>query len=190
MASAHQAARVMAASGALALSDAGLADDPFVAVLGEFAEGAAPVEMSAAIEHAKDHVSWSKYQLTEWTSRLADRSKAATMVGPFGTLDHDSLAFGYYHVRPNAVYHEHGHAAREVYLILEGEVDFLSADRWQLLGPGEVSVQEPEVVHGLQTRNQPIVCFWAWTGDVASPIWGLDESGKKFYPTREAAPRP
>ena len=190
MASADQAARVLAASGARALSDAGLEGDPFVAVLEEFAEGAAPVGIAAAIEQASPHVSWSKYEMTEWTSQLADRSKAATLVGPFGTIDHESLAIGYYHVGPGAIYHEHGHAAREVYLILEGEVDFLTADGWRNLGPGEATVQEPEVVHGLQTREQPIVCFWAWAGDVASPIWGLDESGTKFYPTREIAPRP
>ena len=105
-------------------------------------------------------------------------------MGPRGPIVNDELAFGMYCVGPDAVYPEHGHPAREAYLIVAGTTEFFSAGGWKTLRPGQASVQEPESVHGLRTANNGILCFWAWTGDVASPIWGLDENGSRFFPDR------
>ena len=69
-----------------------------------------------------------------------------------------------------------------MYLIVEGECEFLSGDGWGTLSVGEASIQEPETVHALNTVKDPLVVFWAWTGNISSPIWAFDENGERFYP--------
>jgi len=59
-----------------------------------------------------------------------------------------------------------------------------AADGWRELGPGDTSVQQPEPVHALCTTEEPIHCFWVWTGDLTSPSWTLDDNGELFYPGR------
>ena len=141
-------------------------------------------DLAAAIADIDRHASWTSYATSNWSSRLADRSATATIVGPWAPITHDNLAFGVFCVGPDAVYHEHLHPAREVYLIVNGSTEFLTVDGWRWLGPGETSVQEPDVIHALRTGERPVLCFWVWTGDVGSPISAIDDNGGQFFPKR------
>ena len=179
------AAVVLASAGADALELAGLAGDPQTLALRDFAGDVGLTgDLIAAISAADEHSTWAGYVESDWARRLADRSAAATIVGPRGPIRRADLTFGFYRVGPHAIYPKHGHPARELYLIVSGHTEFLTADGWRTLGPGQASVQEPGVVHALRTADEPILCFWVWTGDVDSPIWGIDENGDRFFPER------
>ena len=172
-------ARELAAAAASALSRIGFAGDPITIALRRFAGADSDVPLSEAITAAESSATWTAYVPSNWTSRLADRSKTALVATT------DGLRFGAYHVGPHAVYHEHGHPAREVYLLVEGSCEFLTARGWRPLAAGDASVQEPDEVHALKTGDEGFVAFWAWVGDVESPIWGIDENGDRFLPERE-----
>ena len=203
------AASNLAAAAAPALENAGLGDDPQTIALREFDPSGRDLaerrlagprrdlledlldgvpgefgETADSIRAADRHASWASYASSAWSAALWDRSAAASIVGPRGPIVSDDLAFGIYCVGPDAVYPEHGHAARETYLILSGSTDFLTAEGWRTLSVGQASLQEPGVSHALRTGDQGILCFWVWSGDVTSPIWGLDENGSRFHPQR------
>ncbi len=140
--------------------------------------------MAAAIAGADDFATWTEYSASEWARPFLGRVAAAFLVGPSAPVFDDQLSFGMFVVAPDVFYPEHGHPAREVYLVVSGETEFLSAGGWRSLRAGEASVQEPEVTHALRTGSQGMLCFWAWTGDVRSPIWGFTDQGKRFTPHR------
>jgi len=140
--------------------------------------------MAAAMAAADEHATWTEYAPSEWAQPFVERMAAGFLVGPTAPVVSYDVSFGMFVVAPNTFYREHGHPAREVYVVVSGRTEFLSSDGWITLGPGDASVQEPEVTHALRTGSEGMLCFWAWTGDVSSAIWGFDQEGNRFIPQR------
>lgn len=120
---------------------------------------------------------WSRYYLpSAWAAPFLDKLAVTRLAAT------DGLAFGAFVVSPGVDYPEHCHDARELYLTLAGQPQFLSEQGWADLPPGSPSIQEPGVVHALRSGAVPAAFFWAWTGAVDSPIWAVGEGGRRFVP--------
>lgn len=147
----------------------------------------APSQMQAlsqAIAAVEFITSWAEYAPSDWADPFIGRMAPGFTVGPRGPIDRQDVAFGCFIVDRATFYPEHGHQAEEVYLIVAGHPWFLGADGWKQLGPGEASVQKPNVIHALRTEDEPMLCFWVWTGDPAAEIWALTADGARFYPPK------
>ncbi len=140
--------------------------------------------LAEAMVEADSIATWSEYADSAWAAGTIDRMAAGFVAGPGAPVSAAAVAFGMFVVAPDTYYPEHWHKAKEVYLVVAGSMDFLGADGWRRLGPGEASVQEPDVVHALRTGPDPMLCFWSWCGELDSPQWALDEQGRPFQPPR------
>lgn len=134
------------------------------------------------MERLAPFVRWAHYPVDAWTAPFAGRMVTGRLVGPDAPLPDTSLAFGVFAVEAGTSYPEHGHRAEELYFALGGDARFLGAGGWIDLPAGTASIQHPDVIHALETGSEPSLFFWAWTGEVSSRIWALDQDGRRFYP--------
>ena len=125
---------------------------------------------------------WTDYLPNPWANPFRRHMATATLVGRRGPIDDDEIAFGVFAVAPDTQYPEHGHRASEVYLTIAGDPLFLGESGWVALDPGRATLQRPDVVHALRTRATAALFSWAWSGEVDSRIWALDDNGERFYP--------
>lgn len=81
------------------------------------------------------------------------------------------MAAGFSLQAPNLFYPPHNHKAIEFYSPLSGTA------RWQLgntapqpQSPGSYIFHDRDVPHAMETADEPLLCLWAWIGDLDSPI--------------------
>lgn len=145
---------------------------------------AAPVtqELAAALAPLEPHLRWTDYLPSPWAEPFLGKMATGMLAGPAAPIESDSIAFGVFVVAPNTDYSDHGHEARELYLTVNGDPLFAKDGVWSSLDPGSATIQEPNEVHALRTRDHPMLVFWTWVGAIAAPIWGLDHYRQRFYP--------
>ena len=87
------------------------------------------------------------------------------LVGKLGPFVSDKIRLGVGAWGPHIKYPAHHHAAEEMYLLLAGSAWFeLEGEAPVRRGPGDVVYVCPSRVHGLHTREDPVVVFYLWQG--------------------------
>ncbi|MEM8989136.1 MAG: dimethylsulfonioproprionate lyase family protein [Pseudomonadota bacterium] len=137
---------------------------------------------------------------------LAEGMLAAQIAGSYGCFASTEMAAGLFLLAPGVHYPLHTHAAAEVYACLSGTLWIthgLDAAPFPLR-PGEVSLTPPHRLHALETRAEPALLAYIWTGEVICTNWwwsqGQDgawqrtawrrEPGEPWRPVRSEAVSP
>lgn len=104
---------------------------------------------------------------------LADNMLAAQVVGTYGCFASETVAAGYFLLRPGVQYPFHTHRAAEVYLCLSGVMGLQHGidGRPFDIGCGDHSVTPPDRLHELTVGSEPVVVAYVWHGDLTAPAW-------------------
>jgi mannose-6-phosphate isomerase-like protein (cupin superfamily) len=92
----------------------------------------------------------------------------AEIVGPKAPFHSDEVCFGLTLIGPQIYYPPHHHPAKELYFVLAGRAAW-TAEQTAILPPGAYILHEPDIVHAMRTREEPLLAIYSWTGDVVSP---------------------
>ena len=73
---------------------------------------------------------------------------------------------GFFIVAADVDYHDHRHGPTELYLPLSGRARYWTATGgWRQAAPGTAMVHAPWEWHAMQTRDEPVLIFWAWRNE-------------------------
>lgn len=120
---------------------------------------------AAALEALGPQISWYPKKGAEAVEDdFFNRHALATLVGPSdrpGCLEtRDDLRVGISLVAPNTPYPDHRHPPEELYLALtEGEWR-QELGPWFTPGPSGIVYNEPNILHGMRSLNQPQLALW------------------------------
>ena len=97
----------------------------------------------------------------------------ANVYGSTGVLSAEQFTAGIFLVTPNVYYPLHTHEAAEVYYCLAGSVEITHRfDASPIrLEQEKCSVTPAGRLHALQTREQPVLLAYVWTGNISAPNW-------------------
>lgn len=174
-------------------------DHPLMPLLsGALAAAEGPDELIEAVTAlASEGGFFRVYEGEGINATQADFMVGKHVVSPKGRLFNENARAGIFFLAPDFEYPMHNHAALEVYYVISGVVHVQNgvAAEPRRLGPGEYSVTPSGVPHALRTGEAPVVILYAWTGDLASPIywWTEEEDGswtRSIAKELVAAPRP
>ena len=154
------------------------------AVVGKWFDQTVQAPTSTYCQPLIDEIAISNDQLY-WTTvpedylgkSFADQFGFTQLVGPWKTegepavFKSEKIAVGFSLQAPNLFYAPHFHKAQEFYGVLSGTA------RWQLgklkparFPPGSFIFHDVDVPHAMETADEPLLCIWAWIGDLDSPI--------------------
>ena len=72
---------------------------------------------------------------------------------------------------PHIYYPPHRHKAVEFYGILSGTAQWQQGDgAWEAKEPGSFIYHESDIMHAMQTNDEPLLACYVWIGDIFSPI--------------------
>lgn len=125
-----------------------------------------PGPLRHALEDVGPFLSWSGGDY-ERPGGLADRYAFVEVVGPDGVLPAEALRFGFYLQAPETHYPSHSHAAEEFYLPVSGTALWQKdSGPFDAVAPGRIIHHVPFQRHAMQTRDEPMLAMWIWTGDL------------------------
>lgn len=82
-----------------------------------------------------------------------------------------NIAVGFSLQAPHTFYPRHKHKALEFYGVLAGTALWQMGDgEWQAKPPGSFIFHDSEVIHAMQTQEEPLLTTFAWVGDFCAPI--------------------
>jgi hypothetical protein len=85
------------------------------------------------------------------------------LIGPRGPLPSERFACGFLLLGPDTLYPRHNHEAREFYIPIFGEAEWLQGDAfWRSRAPGTLIDHASQEVHAMQTGAQPLVALYLW----------------------------
>jgi hypothetical protein len=95
------------------------------------------------------------------------------LIGPRGAHRDPSVSIGLLLLGPDTHYPLHHHAATERYVPLSGEAEWFDEDHgWRPVAPLETILHRSMIGHAMQTRDQPLLAFFHWSGE------GIDASAR------------
>ena len=113
-----------------------------------------------------------------WNEGPAAGAAWVELVGPQAPWRSTRNRFGLYLQSANVFYAHHWHAAEEIYFLLSG------ATLWEVGNsgycwrrPGDAVRHAPMESHSMQTRGQPFLGLWAWSGELGFESFTLDADG-------------
>lgn len=93
----------------------------------------------------------------------------AVLVGDGGIESRDDLRIGVSLLAPHTVYPNHRHPPEEVYVVMsEGEWR-QNAGPWRAPGHGGLVHNTPNIVHGMQSGDKPLLAIWTLLMDGPGP---------------------
>ena len=95
---------------------------------------------------------------------LGEQIAFAELLGPTAPLRSDVLCLGVTLIAPGTLYPPHRHPAIELYLVLSGTALWSAGGRSGLRPPGALVLHPSEVVHSMETRAEPLLALYSWTG--------------------------
>ncbi|OAM91408.1 dimethylsulfonioproprionate lyase family protein [Termitidicoccus mucosus] len=100
---------------------------------------------------------------------LESRMAWAELVGPEAPFHSDRVCLGLTFIGPRVRYPEHAHPAVEVYFVLSGTALWTADGVTHPRPPGSFILHPSNVVHVMETRDEPLLAAYTWSGDVRSP---------------------
>jgi quercetin dioxygenase-like cupin family protein len=99
---------------------------------------------------------------------LEHRVAWAEFVGPVAPIASDEVCLGVTLIAPHTLYPLHRHNAVETYFVLSGTATWTAAGRSQTQPPGSFILHPSNIVHAMQTWDEPLLAVYTWSGDVHS----------------------
>lgn len=134
-------------------------------------------KITASLSQTFDQLAWHHSPEDYMGADFAARFAFTQIIGPWDIdgippiYKNEKIAAGFSIQAPNLFYPPHFHKAQEFYGVLSGTA------RWQLghappapQPPGSYIFHDIDVPHAMETADEPLLCIWAWTGDLHSPI--------------------
>ena len=87
-------------------------------------------------------------------------------VGPAAPIQSDRICLGVTLIAPHTLYPLHRHNAVETYFVLSGTATWTAAGRSQTQPPGSFILHPSNIVHAMQTWDEPLLAVYTWSGDV------------------------
>jgi len=103
---------------------------------------------------------WTRADADTYGASFADSHANATIIGPTGLANHDTVQVGVSLVGPKTRYPDHDHPPEEVYLVMSpGE--WCNADvSWHEPGMGGIVHNPPGITHAMRTQDDPLLAVW------------------------------
>jgi quercetin dioxygenase-like cupin family protein len=97
---------------------------------------------------------------------LEDRMAWAEFVGPEAPIKSGRVCLGVTLIGPRTLYPAHFHPAAESYFVLSGTATWTKAGRARKLPPGSFILHPSNIVHSMETADDPLLAVYTWTGDI------------------------
>jgi quercetin dioxygenase-like cupin family protein len=97
---------------------------------------------------------------------LENRMAWAELVGPKAPFHSDQVCLGLTVIGPHVRYPEHSHPAVEVYFVLSGTARWTARGATKAQPPGAYILHPSNVVHVMETDDEPLIAAYTWSGDV------------------------
>lgn len=108
---------------------------------------------------------------------FAGRSAYVEIVGPEGLAYFAGLRFGLFLQTSKSLYPPHNHAAEEFYYVLSGTAYWQKGDsEYVARSPGTLIHHAPWERHSMQTKVEPLLAMWAWTGGLNFSTYRIDDA--------------
>jgi quercetin dioxygenase-like cupin family protein len=125
-------------------------------------------ETAAIIEALKPVVYCLPWQYT-YPARadapgLGQNIAFAEIIGPAAPLPSERVCLGLTLIAPGTRYPEHHHPATELYHVLAGSALWTADGETQRQPPGAFILHPSQIEHAMETREEPLLAVYAWTG--------------------------
>jgi mannose-6-phosphate isomerase-like protein (cupin superfamily) len=97
---------------------------------------------------------------------LENRMAWAEFIGSEAPIRSPSVCLGVTLIGPHTLYPLHHHPAVELYFVISGTATWTKAGVARRLPPGSFVLHESNVVHAMETGDEPLLAAYAWTGDI------------------------
>lgn len=105
---------------------------------------------------------------------LARKMQTTYLIGPDGTIQHDTVWVGLFLQSPWVDYPIRTHAAEETFYVISGTAEWQVGDAPARLCPPGTYVQHPSYApHASRTREEPVLAAWRWTGEIGLNTYEL-----------------
>lgn len=127
-----------------------------------------------ALVSENDHLHWVTGRTHYISQQFSANYSFAQIIGhgtrasSIGLYASQSIAIGFSLQAPGLFYPPHYHAAVEFYGVLSGTARWQRESNPPELKPGGSSIfHETNVIHAMETLEDPLLNIWAWTGDMS-----------------------
>ena len=96
---------------------------------------------------------------------LEDNMAFAEIIGPEAPFVSESVCLGLTLIGPNTFYPPHRHPAIELYYVAAGEATWTASGASRRNPPGAFILHGSQVVHAMQTHQQPLLAVYTWSGE-------------------------
>jgi mannose-6-phosphate isomerase-like protein (cupin superfamily) len=90
----------------------------------------------------------------------------AELVGPNAPFHSNHVCLGITVIGPHVHYPEHKHPAVEVYYVLSGTARWTAKGITKAQPPGAYILHPANVVHVMETDDEPLIAAYTWSGEV------------------------
>jgi quercetin dioxygenase-like cupin family protein len=109
---------------------------------------------------------------------IGERMAWAELVGPIAPFKSAQVCLGLTAIGPRLLYPRHHHPAVETYLVVSGTAAWTAEEtppRTTRHPPGTLILHPANLVHAMETGDEPLLAAYAWTGDVETLSMYEDE---------------
>ena len=96
---------------------------------------------------------------------LGNRMGWGEILGPEAPYHDEHFCFGFTLLGKNTLYPAHYHPATELYVVLSGLAVWTLDGVSKVRGPGEFILHPSNHVHSMQTRDEPLLALYTWSGE-------------------------
>jgi quercetin dioxygenase-like cupin family protein len=97
---------------------------------------------------------------------LENRMAWAEFIGPEAPVTSPQVCLGITLIGPHRLYPAPHHPAAESYFVLSGTAKWTKAGAAQKLPPGSFVLHPSNVVHSMESGDEPLLAAYTWTGDL------------------------
>jgi len=90
----------------------------------------------------------------------------AELVGPIAPFHSGKVCLGITAIGPHTRYPEHRHPAVETYYVLSGTARWTAEGVTHEHAPGSFILHPSNIVHVMETGDEPLIAAYTWSGDV------------------------
>lgn len=87
------------------------------------------------------------------------------ILGPEASFHDDHFCYGFTLLGKNTFYPAHYHPATELYVVLSGHAEWTLDGVSKVRNPGEFILHPSNHVHSMQTRDEPLLALYTWSGE-------------------------
>ena len=96
---------------------------------------------------------------------LGNRMGWGEILGPEAPYHDEHFCFGFTLLGKNTLYPAHYHPATELYVVLSGRAVWTLDGVSKVRGPGEFILHPSNHVHSMQTKDEPLLALYTWSGE-------------------------